>query len=185
MGWPKEARRRINLFAHTPLGHCLNVCFLILMVALTTFLLIWSFTHRDENRSAAWLTTLETICDISVVAECFLRGLAAGKRYFKKCLSWVDITVAALCIITLVLYEMGNRNAEMLDSDATKMIRAARDVVRVFRIVFFMREFTREYIDLNAREVEDIRDPYSSLDFDADTSSFDPPVRSFSGYSQL
>jgi len=149
--------------------------FLLLILALNTFLLVW---YSVEHTRGVWYVALEIFSLVLLLVEIILRVLEAGgiQKYFEcNCIgltNLIDLLLFLLCLFAMVIQMRHVKTILGGDSNTSNLVLLA--VRYVARVLIFCHIFYR-----SQHSARVVKSAHGKVNFDKATVSFLDPDKSY------
>ncbi|EKX51185.1 hypothetical protein GUITHDRAFT_103101 [Guillardia theta CCMP2712] len=116
----------------------------VLMICINVFAIVYSFYKYDEAPHIVWFLLLEVFITVALLVEVMIRAFAEGFWNFCSNRSNVfDAVLAVMCVGALFAFVYMPAISETLEEDLALLIRVIRDIVRLLRLVFVVKNGRR------------------------------------------
>lgn len=146
-----------------PAGLAVQACFNLTLLCLTTFALAYDLAVVRTSKPPLWFVALDCAIVAVLVVEVALRTAERGGcgPYLARPANRFELAVAVLSVLGLGVYLFENSRYSDDAETAVFAFRVVRDVVRLGRVVFFLRTLRDSIVEFRA--ADDSADPYTDV----------------------
>mmetsp|Transcript_33536 Transcript_33536/g.75338 ORF Transcript_33536/g.75338 Transcript_33536/m.75338 type:complete len:305 (-) Transcript_33536:20-934(-) len=123
----------------------------VFMICINIFAIGYSFYKYEEAPHMLWFLLLEVFITVALLVEVIVRAIAEGFWNFCSNRSNIlDAILAVMCIGALFAFVYMPTISETLEEDLALLIRVIRDIVRLLRLVFVVKNGRRSNYSISS-----------------------------------